>query len=90
MNIFKKETMQDPLLQKLELLLKGHDWHYMRSDDHRYYMRGRAEYDRIRETMEEFNNNTKVAINYLIMYIGFIAILTSIIYGICSGGVGSY
>ena len=57
MNIFKKETMQDPLLQKLELLLKSHDWHYMRSDDHRYYMRGRAEYDRIRETMEECNNN---------------------------------
>ena len=29
----------------------------MRSDDHRWYMSGRAEYDRIRETMEECNNN---------------------------------
>lgn len=45
------------LLEKLETLLQSHDWHYMRSDDHRYYTRGREEYDRIREVMEECNNN---------------------------------
>jgi len=36
------------------------------------------------------SNKTKTTINYLIMYIGFIAILISIIYGICSSGVGYY
>jgi len=45
------------LLEKLENLLKSHDWHYNMSDDHRYYTRGRAEYNRIREVMEECNNN---------------------------------
>jgi len=45
------------LLEKLEHLLQGHDWYYNMSDDHRYYTSGRAEYDRIRETMEECNNN---------------------------------
>ncbi len=45
------------LLEKLETLLKSHDWHYNMSDDHRYYTRGREEYDRIREVMEECNNN---------------------------------
>ena len=45
------------LLEKLETLLQSHDWHDMRSDDHRYYTRGREEYDRIREVMEECNNN---------------------------------
>tara|TARA_R110001592_G_scaffold78549_1_gene235491 strand:- start:187 stop:420 length:234 start_codon:yes stop_codon:yes gene_type:complete len=57
MNIFKKETMQNPLLQKLEVLLKGHDWHYMRSDDHRWYKSGRAESERIQECIEECNNS---------------------------------
>jgi len=45
------------LLEKLETLLKSHDWYYNMSDDHRYYTRGREEYDRIREVMEECNNN---------------------------------
>ena len=51
----KKQTPL--LLSKLELLLKGHDWYYNMSDDHRWYKSGRAEYERIRETMEECNNN---------------------------------
>ena len=45
------------LLNKLEMLLKSHDWHYMRSDDQYWYKKGREEYTKIREVMEECNNN---------------------------------
>lgn len=45
------------LLEKLETLLKGHDWHYMRSDDHYWYMRGREEAKTIQEVMQECINN---------------------------------
>lgn len=45
------------LLEKLETLLQTHDWHYMRSDDHRWYTSGREEADRIQKCMEECNNN---------------------------------
>ena len=45
------------LLEKLETLLQGHDWHYMMSDDNRWYESGKAESQRIRECMEECNNS---------------------------------
>jgi len=45
------------LLEKLEHLLQGHDWRYQFSDDHRWYKAGQAEATRIREVMEECNNN---------------------------------
>ena len=45
------------LLEKLETLLKQHDWTYQYSDDHRWYKAGQQEATRIREVMQECNNN---------------------------------
>ena len=36
----------------------------------------------------KMNERTKEAINYSIMYLGIIAFLTSIIYNICTSGLG--
>lgn len=45
------------LLEKLETLVKSHDWYYMRSDDHYWYKRGREEAKAIQEVMQECINN---------------------------------
>ena len=45
------------LLEKLETLLKGHDWYYMMSDDKYWYDRGRQEAKAIQDCMEECINN---------------------------------
>ena len=45
-------TQQDVQLELLEQMLQNHDWFYHFSDDHRYYVKGRDEAQRIRVTIE--------------------------------------
>ena len=45
-------TQQDVQLELLEQMLQNHDWFYHFSDDHRYYVKGRDESQRIRVTMD--------------------------------------
>ena len=40
-------------LSELEVLLKGHDWFFHYSDDHRYYYRGRDQRDAIDKAIVE-------------------------------------
>jgi len=40
-------------LEKLEQLLKSHDWYYAMSDDHNYYKSGRRSFEAIWKLMEE-------------------------------------
>lgn len=43
---------QEVQLELLEQMLQNHDWFYHFSDDHRYYVKGRDEAQRIRVTMD--------------------------------------
>jgi hypothetical protein len=36
-------------MQEFEQALRGHDWFYAYSDDHRYYTKGQAEWQHISE-----------------------------------------
>ena len=54
MNKIKKNL---ELLTRLESLTQSHDWYYQRSDDNRYYEKGRTEARAIQLLMEECNNN---------------------------------
>jgi hypothetical protein len=44
-------------LQRLEELLQTHDWYYNMSDDHRYYLQGRRQYNEIWNLMTELKDN---------------------------------
>ena len=45
-------TQQDVQLELLVQMLQSHGWFYHCSDDHRYYVKGRDEAQRIRVTIE--------------------------------------
>lgn len=40
-------------LKQLEELLQSHDWYYAMSDDNSYYTRGRTQFEKIWELMDE-------------------------------------
>ena len=44
-------------LQQLEDLLKVHDWYYAMSDDNYYYTKGRQQFEKIWELMDELKGN---------------------------------
>ena len=44
-------------LKELEELLETHDWYYAMSDDNYYYLKGRKQYEKIWELMDELKNN---------------------------------
>ena len=44
-------------LQRLEELLQTHDWYYNMSDDHKYYLQGRKQYNEIWRLMGELKDN---------------------------------
>ena len=44
-------------LNKLEDLLKVHDWYYMMSDDNSYYKRGRKQFEKIWKLMDELKDD---------------------------------
>ena len=44
-------------LKELEALLVSHDWYYAMSDDHRYYLRGKRQYNEIWNLMTELKDN---------------------------------
>ena len=44
-------------LKELEALLISHDWYYDMSDDHRYYLQGRRQYNEIWNLMTELKEN---------------------------------
>lgn len=44
------------LLDRLEQALKDHDWHYQRSDDHRYWEQGSRERDEINNIMGQLED----------------------------------
>ena len=44
-------------LQQLEDLLKVHDWYYAMSDDNYYYTKGRQQFEKIWELMDELKSN---------------------------------
>ena len=51
------KTDMNNKLQRLEELLRTHDWYYNMSDDHRYYLQGRRQYNEIWRLMDELKNN---------------------------------
>ena len=51
------KTDMNNKLQRLEELLQTHDWYYNMSDDHRYYLQGRRQYNEIWRLMDELKNN---------------------------------
>ena len=46
--VYEEEFMT---LEKLESMLNSHDWYYDMSDDHRYYVRGRAQRNEIEQAI---------------------------------------
>lgn len=52
-------TTQNTPIEKLEEMLKSHDWHYQRSDDHNKWKRGSDSHDRIMAFMHKMPNNLK-------------------------------
>lgn len=44
-------------LKRLEELLQTHDWYYNMSDDHKYYLQGRKQYNEIWRLMGELKDN---------------------------------
>ncbi len=48
------------IMEKLETLLKNHDWHYERSDDMRAWRRGVDSNKRIHAAMTELGNTPEV------------------------------
>jgi len=53
------ETMSSTsqeLFNKLESLLKTHDWTYFMSDDHRAYRRGEYQHEEIKSLMNQLKN----------------------------------
>tara|TARA_R100000315_G_C5193232_1_gene112858 strand:- start:165 stop:374 length:210 start_codon:yes stop_codon:yes gene_type:complete len=51
------KTDMNNKLQRLEELLQTHDWYYNMSDDHRYYLQGRRQYNEIWRLMDELKDN---------------------------------
>jgi hypothetical protein len=51
------KTDMNNKLQRLEELLQTHDWYYNMSDDHRYYLQGRRQYNEIWKLMDELKTN---------------------------------
>lgn len=51
-----REANENPMLKELEQQLKWHDWEYEYSDDHRYYLRGRQEWQSIRDLVAQIND----------------------------------
>ena len=47
-------------MEKLETLLKNHDWHYGRSDDMRAWRRGNESNKQIHSAMMELGNTPEV------------------------------
>lgn len=48
------------IMEKLETLLKNHDWHYERSDDMRAWRRGNESNKQIHSMMIELGNTPEV------------------------------
>ena len=44
-------------LKELEELLQTHDWYYAMSDDNYYYKKGRQQFEKIWELMDELKTN---------------------------------
>ena len=44
-------------LKELEALLISHDWYYAMSDDNYYYKKGRQQFEKIWELMDELKSN---------------------------------
>ena len=50
-------TDMNKKLKQLEELLQTHDWYYAMSDDNYYYTKGRQQFEKIWELMDELKNN---------------------------------
>ena len=55
----KKEEPEGDLMQQLEQALKSHDWYYVMSDDHRWYIRGAKQADHIRNLIVKLKDAGK-------------------------------
>ena len=51
-----REIIENPMITKLEQSLKSHDWYSEYSDDHRSWLRGSADWERIRQLIAQINN----------------------------------
>lgn len=44
----------DDVVEKFKQMLQRHDWTYMMSDDHRWYVAGQAEENRIMDMIKKY------------------------------------
>ena len=55
--VLKEGQLTDQkLFNKLESLLKTHDWTYFMSDDHRAYKRGEYQHEETKDLMKQLKN----------------------------------
>lgn len=54
--IKEESSTSQELFNKLESLLKTHDWTYFMSDDHRAYKRGDDQHEEIKDLMKQLKN----------------------------------
>ncbi|MFW6272963.1 MAG: hypothetical protein ACOC2U_04195 [bacterium] len=52
-------------MNEFENMLKTHDWFYSMSGDPKVYRRGKEEWDKIKEAIENFNGEEKEKAKYL-------------------------